>query len=150
VATIYCPRRHANPPDAALCRICADPIPGQNPVTVPRPPLGVLRASTGEATDLDRLIIVGRQPRAHGLVGTELPRLVTVPSPNQDVSRSHLEVRVEGWQVLVVDLDSLNGTVITMPGRPPQRIRANMPMLVGPGTTITLADEITLTYEVSG
>jgi hypothetical protein len=147
--SVACPVGHRNGPDALTCRVCGEVVPPQTPVTVRRPPLGVLRIANGDQVPLDRLTIVGRLPKAHGMVGTELPRLVTVPAPNQDVSRSHLELRLDGWQVLAVDLDSLNGTVVTLPGRPPQRIRANLPLIVSPGTTLVLADEVTLTIEAS-
>ena len=38
----------------------------------------------------------GRAPQVARVTNRELPRLITVPSPQQDISRTHAEVRVEG------------------------------------------------------
>ncbi len=79
----------------------------------------------------------------------EAPELVKVPSPLKEVSSSHLEVRLEGWQVLVVDRQSTNGTVVTAPGRDPQRLRPGEPVPITPGTTVNLADEAEFVFEAS-
>jgi pSer/pThr/pTyr-binding forkhead associated (FHA) protein len=59
-----------------------------------------------------------------------------------------VEIRVEGWQVLVLDRGSTNGTVITIPGRQPQRLRAGEPFPLPVGATVNLADEAQFVYEV--
>ena len=70
--------------------------------------------STGERVDVDRVVLVGRAPEARGFAAGEQPRLVTLASPHQEISSTHLEVRPgtgpdEGWAVLT-DLGSTNGT----------------------------------------
>src|SRR5690606_32751072 len=72
---------------------------------------GRARLSTGQVLEIDRTIIVGRLPRASRVTG-QPPMLVTVPSPEQDISRNHVEIRGEGGAVVVVDLNTTNGTVL--------------------------------------
>jgi hypothetical protein len=118
------------------------------PITVPRPVLGCLRLSTGDAVSLDRGVLFGRDPRDGATEGIERPNVVKVPSANKDISRNHLEVRVEGWDVLVVDLGSTNGTEVAIPAHAPQRLRIGEPLPIQPGTKVTLADEVSFVYEV--
>ncbi|MFN8074065.1 MAG: FHA domain-containing protein [Kineosporiaceae bacterium] len=147
VLGVLCPAGHPNSPASATCRLCGADVPEQEPEPMPRPDLGTLRLSTGQSVVLDRPVILGRAPRAQGRVG-ELPQLLTLSSPEQEISSSHLELRIEGWQVFAVDLDSLNGTVVTLPGRAPVRLRAQSPVLIVPGTTIDLPDDVVATFEV--
>jgi hypothetical protein len=149
VHAISCPAGHPNPPQAALCRICKEPLVYQEPVTVPRPNLGSLRFSTGQVVPLDRPVVAGRSPSVERVSGADLPQLVQIDSPGNDLSRSHAEVRLEGWHVLVVDLGSVNGTVVTLPGRAPERLRPGQPCPVVPGSVVTLANEVTFTYEAA-
>ena len=75
--------------------------------------------------------------------------MVKLASPGNDISRTHVEVRLDGWHVLVVDLGSTNGTVVSLPGRQPQLLRAHDPLAVEPGTVVSLADEMSFTFEVT-
>jgi hypothetical protein len=139
-----CPAGHLNPPHADQCRVCRAHIVSEDVIRAARPPLGVLVLPDGRQFVLDRTIIFGRAPSSTTR-GAQVPGLVPVPGP--DVSRSHVEVRIEDWSVLVVDLNSANGTTVALPERPPVRLRAHDPMLIVPGATICLADEVTITYE---
>ncbi len=82
---------------------------------MPRPVLAVLRASDGTTADVDRAVLVGRAPTGDRST-TRAPRLMTVPSPGHDISRTHLEVLPDGWEVVVTDLHSTNGTTLIGPG----------------------------------
>lgn len=66
--------------------------------------------------------------------------LHAIPNMPKEMSRSHLEVQVDGWSIKVVDLGSANGTTVQLPGRDPVRLRANEPAPVIIGTVVTLAD----------
>ena len=147
---VWCQSGHPNPPSATTCRICGLGLGDANPVSMPRPLLGRLLFSNGTEVQLDRPVIVGRLPKAERISARELPQLVTVPSPDKDISRNHLEVRIDGWHVLVVDLGSTNGTVVTTPGQPPERLRAGEEQPIVPGTVVTIADEVTFVYEAIG
>jgi pSer/pThr/pTyr-binding forkhead associated (FHA) protein len=71
---------------------------------------------------------------------------VSVPSPQQDISRSHVEVRLEGWHVLAVDLNTTNGTTLLRAGQPPLRMHPGEPVLVVSGDVVDLGDDVTLTF----
>ena len=148
---VRCPAGHANPTEATSCRLCGLEIPMQAATTMPRPALGVLvleePVEGAPATiTLDGAFILGRRPSVDRVTDT-VPRLITLPSPEQDVSRNHVRINVEGWHVLVTDLGSKNGTVVVSPGEPPQRLHADRPVMITPGTRVVLAEVMTYRYE---
>ena len=116
-----CPQGHANPSTYSHCGRCGDPLPGDG-VQVRRPRLGRMRLSTGELIDLDQSLVVGRQPSVSRVQGAVMPKLIQVASPSGDISRSHVEVRLEGWHVMLCDLKATNGTVLVREGQPPRRL----------------------------
>jgi hypothetical protein len=146
VHAVRCPAGHLNPPHLERCRSCPSVITEQAPISVPRPVLGALRFSSGDEIDLDRSVLIGRSPAPDHLIDGERPHIVQVPSPDQDVSRNHLEVRIDGWHVLVRDLNSTNGTLVIRPGAEPERLRPDVPVMIEPGTSVSIADEIMFTF----
>jgi hypothetical protein len=148
VLAVLCPQGDPNPPNAQQCRICQRLIADQEPRPVSRPALGWLLFSTGAEARLDRPVIIGRAPRAERVSSDAVPQLVTLASPGHEISRSHVEVRLEGWHVLVRDLGSANGTVVTLPDRPPERLHAGEAVPIVPGTSVSIADEVRFTYMV--
>ncbi|MEO9139514.1 MAG: FHA domain-containing protein [Jatrophihabitans sp.] len=148
VHAFVCPRQHLNPPYAGTCRICHEPIPAQEGFAAPRPSLGVLTLSTGDTVPLDRDVVLGRAPFHPNENEASRPHLVQLASPGNDISRSHVRVNLENWFVQVTDLGSTNGTVVTLPDQAPVRLRPHDPFTILPGTTLNLADEVTLRYEV--
>jgi FHA domain len=149
VPALICPAGHLNPPSEARCRRCGATLP-PDPVVVPRPVLGVLRLSVGDMISLDRDVVMGRNPKPDfpGADGEERPHVVKLPSEGGDISRTHLRVTLDGWHVLVTDLNSTNGTLVTLPGREPEQLRPGQPMPIKPGTVVTLAVGIDFRYEV--
>jgi pSer/pThr/pTyr-binding forkhead associated (FHA) protein len=119
------------------------------PITLPRPVLGVLRFSTGDLITLDRGVLIGRAPSKARSQGDDRPHVLKIPSPDQDISRDHAEISLADWHVLVTDLNSTNGTVVTRPGREPERLRPDQATQIEPGTVVTLADIVTFTYEAT-
>lgn len=150
VQAVRCQHGHLSPPMAVSCRVCGFPLMGQAPISVVRPTLGVLRLSTGDVVPLDRSVIMGRNPKADGANEAERPHVVRLPSPGHDISRTHVEIRLDGWHVLLTDLNSVNGTIVTPPWQEPQRLRPNESVPIEPGTVVSLADEVTFRYEVTG
>lgn len=141
-----CRQGHANPPTRAQCAACgAGLIP--DAVQVPRPRLGRVRVSTGELLDLDQSLIIGRQPSVSRVQGGVMPRLVQVPSPEGDISRSHVEVRLEGWHVMLCDLKATNGTVLVREGQSPRRLAQNEMAILLDGDIAELGDNISLRFE---
>ncbi len=100
-------------------------------------------AASGQIVDLDRPVYVGRRPAAPR-VGTGAELLVTVPSPQHEVSATHLELRQSGSVVVATDLGSTNGTRLAIPGRVPELLRSAESAVVTAGTRIDLGDGVLL------
>lgn len=151
VLAVRCTTGHYSAPHATRCRVCGQELPTQQPEPTMRPPLGLLRLSTGDVVTLDRGVLVGRAPRSpHEVDGADAPHLLRVASPDNEISRNHVEVVLDGWHVLVRDLGSTNGTTVTLPGASPVRVRPDDQQSIEPGTTITLADQVSMVFEVTG
>ena len=148
VPALICSAGHVNPPSEAACRQCGAALP-PDPVMVARPLLGVLRLSTGDVLTLDRDMVLGRNPPADlaGANGEDPPQVVKLPSADGVISRAHLRVTLSGWHVLVTDLNSTNGSRVTMPGRDPEPLPPGVPVPIRPGTVVTLAEGIDFRYE---
>jgi hypothetical protein len=140
VQAMVCAAGHANPPQMAFCTRCGLRIEG-TPSMVQRPPLGVLRFSNAAVVVLDRPALIGRNPKVEGSVAGEVPVIVKL-DVGQGLSRTHAAVRLEGWSALLDDLNSANGTVVTLPGREPRRLHPGEPVLLEPGAEIDFGGEI--------
>jgi len=141
-----CAQGHANPPTRAQCSACGAAL-LPDAVQVARPRLGRVRLSTGELLDLDQSMVIGRQPSVSRVQGGIMPRLVQVASPGGDISRSHVEVRLEGWHVMLCDLKATNGTVLVREGQPPRRLAQNEMAILLDGDIAELGDNISLRFE---
>jgi hypothetical protein len=104
--------------------------------------------SSGEVVDVDRVVVVGRAPDAGRVDGDEQLRLVTVPSPHQEISSTHLEIRpgvgADQGSAVVTDLGSTNGTVVVQPGLPAEDLRPGIGVQLVPGATIDLGEGVTI------
>lgn len=98
------------------------------------------RVNSHEPIDLNRPAHIGRKPALPRVPPPLRPRLVRVPSPLQEVSGTHLEVRQQGTSVVITDLRSTNGTTVTMPGSRPRGLRPGESLVVTPGTLIDIGD----------
>ncbi len=148
VLAVQCPHGHVTPAYTPTCRVCNVTVPPQEPRSIPRPNLGGLRLPSGELVPLDRGVVFGRKPvPVPG--SSDWPHLVHLPQDSTYVSRMHLQIELDGWLVLARDLGSRGGTTLRIPGRLPQRIRANERYVLEPGHTLDLADVYEITYEVS-
>jgi hypothetical protein len=124
-------------------------IPGQPPAPrVTAVPVARLVFSSGETVDVDRAVLVGRAPEARRFTSTEQPRLVTVPSPNQEISSTHLEVRpgsgADHGSAVVTDMGSTNGSVLTLPGLVAEDLQPGIAVQLVPGSVIDLGDGVTI------
>ena len=146
VLAVLCEKGHPNATHASSCRICSSPL-SSSSVTVPRPSLGRIVLSTGEEVALDQDIIIGRRPRSSAGAGRQPARLVIVPSPRKQISRSHCELRIDDWDVRLHDLGSNNGTYLTRPGQAPVRLDENVPTVLKPGDVVELGEEISFRME---
>ncbi|MCF6378470.1 FHA domain-containing protein [Nocardioides KLBMP 9356] len=73
-----------------------------------------------------------------------MPRLL--PLPHSHVSGTHLEIRLEGWSVMVADLGSTNGTFLQRPGQPTVRV-SETPQLLHSDDVVQLGHGVDLRFE---
>ncbi|NLH70207.1 MAG: FHA domain-containing protein [Brooklawnia sp.] len=85
-----------------------------------------------------RPVVVGRAPSVPG--DDPEAEALRVPSPNHDISRTHLRIEPRGWQIEVTDLNSTNGTLVTSPDGQTRRLTPGQPSEVGLGWTIDIGD----------
>ena len=124
-------------------------IPGQPEAPkVTAYPVARLEFSSGDRVEVDRVVLVGRAPEASRFTPTEQPMLVTVPSPHEEISSTHCEIRpgagVDHGAAVVTDLGSTNGTVLVQPGLGPEDLRPGVPVQLMPGAVIDLGDSLTI------
>ena len=144
ILAVFCANGHVSPPSATSCRVCGGPVGTQGPQFVAYPVLAVLRASDGSSAQLDRPVLIGRAPSTDRS-DNRAPRLMTVPSPNHDISRTHLEVAPDGWQIVATDLNSTNGTILIRPGGVDrQQLAAGEPVPVQVGSVVELGDGVSV------
>jgi len=144
ILAVFCANGHVSPPSATSCRVCGGPVGTQGPQFVAYPVLAVLRASDGSSAQLDRPVLIGRAPSTDRS-DNRAPRLMTVPSPNHDISRTHLEVAPDGWQIVATDLNSTNGTILVRPGGVErQQLAPGEPVPVQVGSVIELGDGVSV------
>ena len=146
VLAVSCPLGHLTPPISPQCRVCHQRVAPQEPRRVDRPSLGGLRLPTGEVVPLDRGVILGRKPApAEG--STDWPHLVHLPADHSFVSRRHLQIELDGWDVVARDLDSRGGTTIALPGREPLQMRPGDAYVLEAGTVLDMAQVYALRFE---
>jgi hypothetical protein len=111
-------------------------------------PAARLTFSSGEVVLVDRVVVVGRAPELRPFSSVEQPHLVTVPSPHQEISSTHVEIRpgagADHGSAVVTDLGSTNGTVLQQPGLPPENLRPGVAVQLIPGAIIDLGDGVTI------
>ena len=146
VQGVTCPKGHLNPANGVVCRICTAGISPQVPSLIERPSLGVLRMGEGQSILLDRGVLIGREPPSDKEVGGGSPHIVRIGGP--EVSRVHVEVKLDDWHVVVTDMHSKNGTFVTLPGRPAERLRPGAAVIIESGTKVVVSDELFFVYQV--
>ncbi len=125
------------------------PIPGQEiaPEVVSHP-VASLIFSTGDVVAVDRTVLVGRAPEARRFASHDQPHVVTVASPQQEISSTHLEIRpgagADHGSAIATDLGSTNGTVLAQPGLEPEELTPGIAVSLIPGAVLDLGDGVTI------
>jgi hypothetical protein len=112
VIGVRCAHGHFNDPKVPYCTVCGIsmvqltrvPAPG------PRPPLGVLTLDDGTAHPVERGYVIGRSPDLDELV--QSGRAEPLAMADRTVSRVHARVLPNGWDLVLTDVGSKNGTRI--------------------------------------
>lgn len=121
----------------------------QEPVPVPRPALGGLRLPGGQVIPLDRGVVFGRRPEpVPG--GDHWPHLVHLPPGSSSLSRVHLQIELEGGQVVARDLGSRGGTTVAEPGRRARPLTPGEPHVLERGQVLSLGGTYDVVYEIDG
>lgn len=149
VLSTLCPRGHVNAPGSVQCHRCGERIDERTAAQRARPEVAVAVLPTGERVPLGRGVVIGRRPRSRRVEHGRVPRLVTVDSPGEDVSRSHVELRVEDWNLVAVDLSSTNGTMLLRDGLAPQRLRPEASTILQLGDRLDLGDAQVIVIEAA-
>ena len=125
------------------------PVPGQEvaPQVVSQP-VASLVFSTGDVVAVDRAVLVGRAPEARRFASHDQPHVVTVSSPQQEISSTHLEIRpgagADHGSAVATDLGSTNGTVLAQPGLEPEELTPGIAVSLVPGAVLDLGDGVTI------
>ena len=151
VEGVRCARDHFNDPRARYCAVCGIAMFQASVVLSrgPRPPLGVLVLDSGESFPLLRDRIIGREPDVHPdvVAGTADPLQPARFGPR--LSRLHARIRLDGWNVVVVDEGSTNGTFVwDETGRRWAPLPAGTSRILRPGDHLAFGD-LTATFETS-
>ena len=93
-----------NPPATVGCRSCAALLSSNNTDLreVPQPVLGVIHLSGGREELLDMDLVIGRNPASGPL--DRYQRAVVHATDDRSVSRRHVELRLDQWKVMVINL----------------------------------------------
>lgn len=141
VLGVRCDNSHFNDPRRTDCTVCGQPLPTAESAVQPgpRPSLGVLVLDDGNVFGLETDYVLGREPHNDPEVAGGGARPLRVADPDGIVSRRHVRVALNGWDVEVVDLGSANGTTVEVPGEPePRSIVPHQPVVIVPGTRVNM------------
>jgi hypothetical protein len=141
VKGFLCSRGHLNDPRVLFCNLCGIRMAERTGVFIEgvRPPLGLLVFDDGATVSLDMDYLLGREPETDGRVSSGQLRPLLVVDQTGGVSRHHAEIRLEGWDVTLVDAGSANGTLVAPPGAPAwQSLVPHQPVRLVPGTAVRM------------
>lgn len=150
VLGVYCKNMHFNDPRTPYCAGC-----GISMVQMTlslfrglRPPLGVLFLDDGVTISLDADQLIGRDPGQSKEVSEGRARPLPLFDQEGTISRRHVLVTLDEWQVKIVDLGSVNGTAIKPPGTPDfQPIGQGTAVELEAGTTVRVGMSRTIRFE---
>ena len=111
--------------------IVSEPAASVHPVT--------LVFSNGERAQVVGRGLIGRMPVAPA--NETWDHLIVVNDPSKTVSKTHLRVEALAEGLMVTDLDSANGTVVSMPGIAAERLAPHERVILMSGATVGIGDQ---------
>ncbi|MCM3883649.1 FHA domain-containing protein [Frankia sp. R82] len=117
VEGVLCTNGHFNHPQAPYCAECGQSLAQQANRTVwgPRPPIGILVFDDGMTLTVDMDLVIGRQPDRDDAVRAGTARALPVEDGESAISRVHAIITLTGWDAVITDQGSANGTYIAPP-----------------------------------
>ena len=107
----------------------------QAPVTVA---MLRIRLDDGRDIELDRTVLIGRNPAGHP--GEDSVQLIPVADPGRSISKTHLHLLAGNGGVWVTDRNSTNGSAVTTPDGIRTALAAGEPTHIRPGSTVHFGD----------
>ncbi len=144
-----CSRNHHNDPRVSFCSVCGIRMDQRTGVLVGgrRPPLGLLVLDIGATFVLDDNYLLGRNPEVDDAVIRSRLRPIRLDDDSGTLSRVHAEIRLEGWDVLMIDRGSANGSFVAAPGQSGwTRLQPHQPVVLAPGMHVRIGRR-TFTFE---
>jgi hypothetical protein len=141
VKGFLCSRGHLNDPRVLFCNLCGIRMAEKTGVFIEgiRPPLGLLVFDNGATVSLDADYLLGREPETDPRVVSGELRPLLVIDQTGGVSRHHAEIRLENWDVVLVDSGSANGTLVAPSGAPQwSSLVPNQPVRLTPGMAVRM------------
>jgi pSer/pThr/pTyr-binding forkhead associated (FHA) protein len=112
-----------------------------------RPPLGLLVFDDGMTYTVDSGYVIGRDPESDERVQQGGLRPLVLIDPQGAVSRRHAVLTLDGWNVLLSDLGSANGTFVAARGAPAwSALIAEQPIALQTSTRVKVGTR-TFTFE---
>ncbi len=144
-----CSRGHLNDPRGHFCAQCGIRMAELTGIITKgrRPPLGLLLFDNGATFVLDHDYLIGREPEPDPDVRSGELRPLVLIDQSGGISRRHAEVRLRGWDVVLIDRGSANGTLVAL--RDADQWRAvvpGQPIQLLPGMRISMGRR-TLSFE---
>jgi hypothetical protein len=141
VKGFLCSRGHLNDPRVLFCNLCGIRMAEKTGVFIEgvRPPLGLLVFDNGATVSMDADYLLGREPETDTRVTSGELRPLLVIDQTGGVSRHHAEIRLEGWDVLLIDIGSANGTLVAPQGAPQwSSLVPGQPVRLTPGMAVRM------------
>ncbi len=152
VRGVFCKNRHFNDPRVLFCAVCGINMVQQTPVLVggERPPLGVVVLDDGAVFQLDTDYLLGRDPEADDRVREAGWRGIAIIDSSHMVSRVHARLELRGWDVVLADNTSTNGTFVNSPRSVEwRRLAPGGEEVLTPGTRVRIGHR-TLAFNTHG
>jgi len=144
-----CSRGHLNDPRGHFCAQCGIRMAELTGIITQgrRPPLGLLLFDNGATFVLDHDYLIGREPEPDPEVRSGELRPLVLIDQSGGISRRHAEIRLRGWDVVLIDRGSANGTLVAL--RDADQWRAvvpGQPVQLLPGMRVSMGRR-TLSFE---
>ena len=94
---------------------------------------------SGESVIVNENALLGRMPQP--AEGERFEHLIVVVDPSRSVSKTHLELGIDGTTIWISDRNSGNGSIVREPGVVPRRAQPGMRYEVVRGTRIDIGDQ---------